>query len=134
MLCQDYFASAVNGLTNSPKISDLTRRDAFQLYILQNDEIVKWECSLADFCSVWDPLTRSLPKGVLKHDLSTFFRVNNLETPKLWGSIFFSKFLKVYVNFKNAKKYEEKMFRFQINAFELVGLKSLYCGQNTWSW
>ena len=40
MLWREYLASAVSGLTNSPKISDLTKRDSYQLYECENDEKV----------------------------------------------------------------------------------------------
>ena len=53
-----------------------------KFYQCQNDEKVEQKCSLAHFCSAWDPFTRLLRKGVLKQDLlciqvTTFFGVNN---------------------------------------------------------
>ena len=41
VLWPEYLASVANGLINSPKISDLTNRDVFQLYLFQNHEKVR---------------------------------------------------------------------------------------------
>ena len=57
VLWREYLVSAVSGLTNSPKISDLTKTDIFQLYVLQNDETVGRKYPISDFCSVYQPLT-----------------------------------------------------------------------------
>ena len=52
VLSREYLTSALNGLTNSPKILALTKGDPFQFYVLQNDEKAGGKCSLAHFCSV----------------------------------------------------------------------------------
>ena len=57
---------AVNVLTSSPKISDLTKREVFKLNLSYNDEKVRSNCSLEGLSSVCDSLARELPKGVLK--------------------------------------------------------------------
>ena len=57
---------AVNVLTSSPKISDLTKREVFKLNLSDNDEKVRSNCPLEGLSSVCDPLARELPKGVLK--------------------------------------------------------------------
>ena len=79
---REHLASGDNGLTCNLKISDLTKRDIFRLYLYQSDEEAEWKFSSVDFCSVWETLTRWLAKDVLKQDLlciqvSTFFRVIN---------------------------------------------------------
>ena len=38
LLWREYLSSIVNVLTNSPKISDLTKREVSQLALSQNDE------------------------------------------------------------------------------------------------
>ena len=38
VLWSEYLELAVNALTNSAKILNLTKRDNFQLYVLQDDE------------------------------------------------------------------------------------------------
>ena len=40
LLSREYMSSAFNGLTNRPKISDLTKRDVLQLNLCQNDETI----------------------------------------------------------------------------------------------
>ena len=67
-----HFSSAVNVLTDSPRISYVTKRDVFQLIFSQTDEIIIKKCCCADFRSVWDPLIRWLLKGVLKKDFLEF--------------------------------------------------------------
>ena len=37
-LCSEYFSSAVNRLTNSPKILNITQRDFFNPYYLHRDQ------------------------------------------------------------------------------------------------
>ena len=44
LLWQEYFSLAVNVITNSSKISDLTKRDVFQFNISQIDETIGWKC------------------------------------------------------------------------------------------
>ena len=69
ILLREYLSSAVNVLTNSFKISDPPKADFFQLNLPRvNEKRGKWWCR-ADFSSLWNPLTRSLPNGVLKQDL-----------------------------------------------------------------
>ena len=110
--------SAVNGLTNSAKILALTKRDAFQFYILQNDEKAEQRCSLPDFCSFWDPLTCLLPRNVLKVDqlciyVSTFFGVKKFPNIKdMTLNLFFSKCSNFHVDSKNAINYKGKIFGF----------------------
>ena len=56
---------AVKVLSKSLKISDHTKGDFFQLNLPRINEKRGQECCRADFSSVWNPLTRSLPNGVL---------------------------------------------------------------------
>ena len=65
LLWQEYLSSAINVLTNTPKISYLTLREVFPLNLSQIDG----KCCRADFSSVWDPLKRLLPKSILKQYL-----------------------------------------------------------------
>ena len=69
LLWGEYFSLAVNVLANSPRISDLIRRDLVEFNFHQNYEIMGKNCSRTDFSSVWYPLTLCLPKGCLKQDI-----------------------------------------------------------------
>ena len=62
-------SSGVNLLTNSLKISDVTKADILQLNLsrIRGKRAKQW-CR-ADFSGVSNPLTRWLPNGVLKQDL-----------------------------------------------------------------
>ena len=51
------FHSKANVLANSRKISDVTKKDFFQLIISQSDGQRWSNYCRADFSSVWDPLT-----------------------------------------------------------------------------
>ena len=71
-------------LTNSPKISDITKRNIFQLYFPQSDEKILYECCRADFSCVWEPLASWPWYSVLKWEfldicLITSFPVRNFE-------------------------------------------------------
>ena len=82
VLWQEYLASADNWLTYSPNISDLIKREVYQLYLYQSDKIVGKMLSSVSFWSVWDPLARWLSKHVLEQEqlwiqVSTFFGVNS---------------------------------------------------------
>ena len=69
MFRREYFSSGVNVLTNSKKISDVTKGDFFQLNLCRIHGKIGKYWSRADFSSVSNPLTRWLPNGVLKQDL-----------------------------------------------------------------
>ena len=71
----------------------------------------------ADFSSVWDPLTRLLPKGVLKQELSriqitTFFRINNYKNINVVKVIFVFKMLKLLCRLQKCNKSSRKCFWF----------------------
>ena len=69
VLRREYLSSGVNVLTNSLKISDMTKAVIFQLNLSRILwKIGKWWYR-AYFSSVSNPLTRWLPNGVMKLDL-----------------------------------------------------------------
>ena len=70
LISREYLSSEFNVLTNRPKISDLIKRDLFQLNLSQNDQTIGKRCCRADFTGVSDPFTRSLPNCPLKTDFS----------------------------------------------------------------
>ena len=69
-------------LTNSLKLSDITKADIFQLYFTQSDEKIGQKWWSVDFSSVLDPLARLLYSGALEwgfldNFLTTFLGVRN---------------------------------------------------------
>ena len=52
LLWQGYLSSGVTVLENSPKISDLTMWDVFELNLSLNNETIAQTFSGADFCSI----------------------------------------------------------------------------------
>ena len=56
-------------LTNSLKISDQTKAGFFQLNLSGIHGKKREQWCRGDLSSVWKPLTRCLPNGVLKQDL-----------------------------------------------------------------
>ena len=107
-------------LKNSPKISDLTKRDVFQLNLPEINRKLAWKCCPAGFSSAWDPLTLWLLKGVLKQELSGIQVTHtsesiNSEIFKLWMWSFFPKCPKFYLDFKNAIKIVENFNSFEDN-------------------
>ena len=65
LLWTKYLSSQVN----SPKISDMSKRDVFQLNLRQDEDTIGSKCCRVDFNSVLNALIRWLCKGVLKQDL-----------------------------------------------------------------
>ena len=61
-----YLSSAVNVLTNTPKISKFNKGDIFQLISAQSNQKIWQRGFHADFPSVWHPLTCWLPKDFVK--------------------------------------------------------------------
>ena len=59
----------VKVLKDSPKISEMTKRDVLQLNLSEINRNLKQKSCRAGFSSAWDPLARWLPKGVLKQEL-----------------------------------------------------------------
>ena len=113
LLGRKYVSLAVNVLTKSPKISNVIKRDIFQLNFGQSDETIFWKCCRADFSSVWDPLTCWLSKGVLKRGvldiyLTTSLEVSNFGNTSAMRLIFFFKLLKIWCRFQNWRKKNRK--------------------------
>ena len=107
---REYMWLAVKVLKSIPEISRLTKRDFFQLKLSDiNIKVGKSYC-LGGLDSVWELLTRWLPKGVVKEELSdiqvtTIFGGNKFQNN--WAVkliFFFSKCVQFYVDFKNAVK------------------------------
>ena len=63
-------------LTKKPKVSDLTKRDVFQLNLSQNNETIGTKCCRAEFSSVWYTLTAEefSENGHFRHLINHFFR------------------------------------------------------------
>ena len=64
-----YLSSVVNVLTNNVKISDQSKADFAILNLPRINEKRGYQWCRAHFSGVWNPLTRSLPNGVLKQYL-----------------------------------------------------------------
>ena len=61
-----YLSSAISLITNSPKISDITKRDIFQLHFPHSNEKIWSKCCRVDFSSLSNTLACWLSRGVLK--------------------------------------------------------------------
>ena len=68
LLRREYLSSAVNMLTNIPKILHMTKRDFFQLNCFHSDQWIWWRWCCSDFKSVWSSLTCYFLKSPLKVD------------------------------------------------------------------
>ena len=131
LLRAGYFSSAVNVLTSSPKIFHIKNIVFFQLNWLCNDHSMWERCCGVDFISGWALLPCYLSKGPLKQDFWDIYMTTALESliseiQNLWGSSFFSKYLKIKVDFKNAAKIGKTLFFSEIIASELVSLNCVY--------
>ena len=109
LLLQQYFSSAINVLTNSPKISDATERDVCSRNIPDKNEAISQKSCSAYFSSVWDPLTRWVLKGILKSSVweikvTRSFRVNNFGDSWATSLTSFFKILKIWWRFQKWNK------------------------------
>ena len=87
-LSREYLRSAINVLPSSPKISDLTKVDIFQLNFSSINRKLGWKCFSTGSSSVWQPSTSLLPKCVLKQEITaievtTFVGVNHFRN--IWA-------------------------------------------------
>ena len=121
--------SAVNVLTNTPKISNFNKGDIFQIISSQGDE-KKWQKSChPNFASVWDPLTCSLKKKVLKQHflesaLAKSLTGSNFGNTQATTTIFFLRKIKIWWRFnKRNTKLRRKFFPFYSNSVSIGNSK-----------
>ena len=91
---------AVNMLRNTPTIYHVTKGHILQIRFRQSNGKILWKYSHADFIQVWDPLTCSLSRGVLKRcflesGLSKSFIVSNFRNKVAMTIIIFLKMFKI---------------------------------------
>ena len=104
-----YLQSAVNVLTNQPKISRTTREYIFKINFPQNDGNSWKKFSHGDFASFWDTFRCRLSKGVpkrlfLQGGLTKFFRVCNFGKTLAMSIIFDFKIFQIWCRFQKWKK------------------------------
>ena len=111
---------AVNVLTNSRKVRDVTKRDFFRLKFFHVDQYICERCCRPDWNSVSARLPCYFLKGPLKRDFLEFIypRFSGLVKSKirqLSGSSFLWKYSKLNLDFQNAQKKLKKVFCFWDN-------------------
>ena len=119
-LWQGYMWRVVNVLKNSPKTSNLTRRQNTQLNLSDINGTLAWKCSCADMRSISHQLTGGCLKGVLKQEFrgiqaAQFFGMNNFGHVEAIKAILFWKSSNGYVDFENAIKLWENVDGFEDN-------------------
>ena len=135
---QEYMWSFVNVLKKCPKISDLTKTHVSQLNLFDINGNLARRCCLLDFSRACYPLTHSLPKGVLKQELSgievtTFFGLNNFRNISAMKTMFFfPKCSKFFGYFINAMKYSQNMSIYDDNIVWTFAGISLKHDKNTY--
>ena len=92
-----------------PEDLNLTKGDTSQLISPETDEKIWWKCSYADLTSVWDLLTFSLSKGVLKRyflesGVTKSLTVCNIRSTLAMTIIFFFRTIKIWWIFKKRNK------------------------------
>ena len=104
-----YLSLAVNVLTNTPKISHITKGDVFHIRFSQSVERIWWKCSHRDFASVWDPLIcwpwkRFLKRIYLESVLTKSFTVCNFGNTRGMTIIFSFEMFKIGCRFEKWNK------------------------------
>ena len=123
LLRREYLSSAVNRLTNSPKILHITQTDFFNLNCFHSDQWVRQRYCRSDFNSVSVRLPCYLWQGRLTEEfleiyLITFFGVRKFKNTSAMKVVFFLKMLKIESKFrkwKKKKKMEKNVFLFWDN-------------------
>ena len=69
LLQREYLSSGINVVKNGIAISNITKKDLFELKFSKSDEQIWLNYCRGDLGSVWDPLTFWLFKSVLKRDI-----------------------------------------------------------------
>ena len=104
-------------LTSSPKISQVNKRDFSEHNVRASDQWIWKRCCDADFKSASARLSCCLSKHPLKRGfldlyLTKFSESVTSKIQNLWRSSFYSKCLKLNLDFKNAAKNWKKVFYF----------------------
>ena len=104
-------------LSSSPKMSDPTESNSFELNLAQKDEKVGSKFFSAHLTSFWVSLTGSLRKSFINKPCYAFKQAHLLESAtseilELSGSFFFFKTLEIYCKFQKCKKNGEKIYGF----------------------
>ena len=114
LLRRQYLSSALNGLTNSPKILHIIQRVFSNQNSFHMDQYIWWRCCLSALNSALARLPYYLSKGPLKRVffgiyLATFWHSVNSKIYELGGSSFFLNCSKLNLN-------SEHVFRFWDNS------------------
>ena len=131
LLRREYLSLAFNGLTNSPKVLHIIKRDFFLLNCLRRDQFIWLSCCRSDINSFSAHLSCYLLKGPLKKDfldfyLTMYFRVRKFKNRSAMRVIFFWKCSNLNLNLQKKKKIEKLFFVSEIIVSENVTLKILY--------
>ena len=139
LLRKEYLLSALNGLTNRPRIFHSTHRDFFNLNCHNRNKSMWWRSCPSAWNNVSADLTRYLSKDLLKRDflnvyLTTFFGVSQFKNRLAMKVIFFWKRLKLDLNSENAKKKKKNFFVSEIIASQNVAIDWLFQEENACHW
>ena len=124
-------------LKSSFKISHTTKTEFFELIFFPSHQKLWQKYCCEDLSDSSDLLTYWLSISVLTHGflgiyVTPLFPVYILETNKIWGSSFFRKYSKLYVDFWNAEKNSKNVFRYLDNCIWIGCVKhSLLLRENT---
>ena len=117
LLGREHLSLTVNGLTNSPKILHITKRNFFKLNCLPSDQWIWSICFCWDFNCVLVFLQCWLSKSPLTPDfldicLPTFFGVRKFKNTWARSVLFYYKMFKTESKFRKSKKKFWKHFSF----------------------
>ena len=135
LLLREYLPSDVRVLTNSLNISDLTKSKFFQLNLSKINRAVVQKWWLADFGSVWEPLTRWLRKGCLKKDflnikVAFFFGDNTFQNTQAMKLMFSFKIIRIWCRLQKPNEKSCKSFwLWDDNIWYCCGKSSLLWGE-----
>ena len=124
LLRKEYLSWAENVVTNTLKILHITKSDFFKLNCLYSSERILWNCRRSDFNSVWSLLRCCLLKDTVRWQFLDIYLTKFLEacnfrnTLTMSVTFFFWKCSKFNLDFKQADKNAEKVFVFEISAYE----------------
>ena len=138
LLGTEHLSTALIVLRNSLKLSHITKRDFLQLNCLPLDQYIWYRCCRSNLNRIETSFPSSFWKSNLKWDffhiyLTTFFACRNLRNKSARASSFFWKWSKYNLDFENARKNSEKVFRFWDNCIRLGCIILPLLGREHWS-
>ena len=131
LLPRQYLLPIISVLTKCLRISHIMKRDIFQESFTHSDEEIWQKCCHAEFTSVWDSSTCWLFRHLSNHVFRNLYFPTYISYE---GHLFFSKCLKIDIDFGNGGKISQKIIHLSDNCIWIGCGKVSLLGREYLSW